>query len=367
MRRLVLVMLLLVAVAPAARGQTRVAALVRDARAQLEALNPDSAVVLLEQALAPGMNATPAEQLRAWYLYGIAQMGKDPPNLPSAQLAFRQALQRDPTLRIDSLDHLAVDVARQFNAERAAVAVTQAPGAPRVVERLTVAVQVPADTALSVADGRLPITPRPSRRARGVVTVSPADAPTAVVWSDTLPAGSTGALGWDLRTREGALATPGRYSMRVTAVDSAGEVSATIERVLEVSRVAADTQPLPPPLAPSAFAPETLRLRRGSPGAVLIGAGLGAAAALLPSALGRTELNQGLSGDGTAYVVAASVTVAGLAGFLGGRRVQPMPENALRNTELLRRDEASRAAIQAANALARENAPVRVRLEGAGP
>jgi hypothetical protein len=65
--------------------------------------------------------------------------------------------------------------------------------------------------------------------------------------------------------------------------------------------------------------------------------------------------------------VAASVTVAGLAGFLGGHRVRPMPENALLNAELRRRDEESRTAIQAANALARESAPVRVQLEGAGP
>ena len=65
--------------------------------------------------------------------------------------------------------------------------------------------------------------------------------------------------------------------------------------------------------------------------------------------------------------VAASVTMAGLAGFLGGHRVQPIPENALRNEELRQRDEANRAAIRAANARAQESAPVRVRLEGAGP
>jgi hypothetical protein len=360
-------MLLLVAAAPAARGQTRVAALVRDARAQLEALNPDSAVVLLEQVLAPGMNATPAEQLRAWYLYGIAQMGKEPPNLPSAQLAFRQALQRDATLRIDSLDHLAVDVARQFNAERTAMAATQAPAAPRAVERLTVAVEVPRDTTLAAEGNLLPITPRPSRLARGIVTVSPADAPTVIVWGDTLPAGATGALGWNLRGREGALVAPGRYALHVSAVDSGGEESVPIQRIVTVERMPADTQVLPPPLAAPAFRPDTLRTRGGSVTSVLVGAGFAAAAAVLPTALGRPELNGGRTGDGTAYVVAGTVVLAGIVGLLAGERVRYAPENVQYNAELRQRDEASRAAIRAANALARESAPVRVRVEGAGP
>jgi hypothetical protein len=367
-RRLLALVLLLTALgAGAASAQQTPEQIIAQARAKFDEFQPESAQALLERVLSPNSGATPAQQVRAWVLYGITQLWRD--NAAGAQQAFRQALLREPTLQVDSLEFLHENLLRTFNSER--VLVAPAPAAPApvapVVVRLTVAVEVPPDTQLRVTGEVLPLTVRPSRRARGIVTVSPADAPTVIVWGDTLPAGATGALGWNLRTREGVLATPGRYALRVTAVDSVGEVSGTIEHVLVVSRVEADTQPLPPPLAESDFAPETLLLRRGSPGAVLIGACLGAAAALLPSALGRTELNQGLSGDGTAYVVAASVTVAGLAGFLGGHRVRPMPENALQNAELRQRDEADRAAIQAANALVRENAPVRVQLEGAEP
>jgi hypothetical protein len=367
-RRLLALVLLLTALgAGAASAQQTPGQIIAQARAKFDEFQPESAQALLERVLSPNSGATPSEQVRAWVLYGITQLWRD--NAAGAQQAFRQALLREPLLRVDSLEFLHENLLRAFNAERILVApapVAPAPAAP-VVVRLTVTAEVPRDTTLAAEGDLLPIAPRPSRLARGVVTVSPADAPTVVVWGDTLPAGAAGALGWNLRTREGVLATPGRYALRVTAVDSVGEVSGTIEHVLVLSRVEVDTQPLPPPLAASDFAPETLLLRRGSPGAALIGAGLGAAAALLPAALGRSELNQGLSGDGTAYVVAASVTVAGLAGFLGGHRVRPMPENALQNADLRRRDEESRTAIQAANALARESAPVRVQLEGAGP
>jgi len=206
----------------------------------------------------------------------------------------------------------------------------------------------------------------PSRRALAVVTAGPAEAPAVVLWRDTLPAGRVGALSWNLRDAKGALVTPGRYTVRVRAVDSAGSVSPTAVRVLIVSRLSADTQPLPPPLASSAFAPERVQTGQRSVSSLLIGVGLGAAAALLPSVLGRTELNQGLAGDATAYVVAGSVTVAGLVGFLAGRRTVYVPENAQRNAQLRQSDAAARAAIVQANAAARQRALVRVRLEVGG-
>jgi hypothetical protein len=266
---------------------------------------------------------------------------------------------------VDSLEFLEPEsLLREFNAERGAVV---AATAPAVSERLVVQVALPVDTTLAIADGRLPISPVPSRKARAVVAVAPADAPAAVLWTDTLPAGATGSLGWNLRGRDGALVPPGRYAVLTTAMDSSGGISQTVERVVVLSRAAADTQVPSAPLEPSAFAPETLRITHGSPTAILFGVGLGAAAALLPSALGRPELNKSLAGDGTAYVVAGSVTLAGLVGFLAGHRVQPLPENARRNAQLRQQDAANREAIATANARARENAAVRVQLEGGGP
>lgn len=353
--------------AGAARAQSPAARL-DSARTLVRNGEYDSAAAMLNPVFR-NARTTPAQRSRA-FLYSAAALFMKENMVLSGQSRdmIQRSLRADSSVRVDDdLNTDAPGIRDQFETLRREMYPPEAaPRAPAVAPLLVQPAMLP-DAVLPVTGGRFPVAPHPSRRARAFVALTRSDAPGVVFWSDTLEADSAGPLAWDLRFRDGTLVQPGRYELRVWAVDTAGERSPTVERTLEISRIVADTQPLPPPLPLAAFAPETLRLRRGSPGAVLLGAGFGAAAALLPAVLGRTELNQGLSGDGTAYVVAASVTAAGLAGFLGGRRVQPMPENALRNAELRRRDEASRAAIRAANTLARESAPVRVQVEGAGP
>ncbi len=360
--------------APVAWAQGNVATLLAGARAHLEQFNPDSAAALLEKALAPASGATKAERVRAYVLYGIAQLTLK--NMTGARQAFRNALQANPNERVDSLEFLEPEnLLREFNSERLAVVpaareapVVVAPAPVAVVAALTVEVTLPADTTMPVATGRFPIRATPSRQAMTEVTIAPAATPLAVVWSDTLAAGATGVMHWNLRGNDGALVPPGRYAVTVTAMDSAGELSEAEGRVLVVSRAAPDTQALPPALAPSAFLPETAHVAHRSPAGLLVGAGLGVAVAVLPSALGRTELNQGQGTDGTAYVVAGSVSLAGLVGFLVGTRTHtPLPENARRNADLRQRDAESRAAIASANARAREAAPVRVQVEGGAP
>ena len=352
---------------PAAQAQAGVGALLAQARAQLEQFSPDSASALLERALAREAGASATQQVRANVLYGIAQLSRGNPT--AARRAFRVALQLNPTERVDSLEFLEPEnLLREFNAERQAVAPAAAPAAAApTVARFTVQVEVPVDTVLAARDDRLPIVPRPSRHATATVVVGPADAPAVVLWSDTLRAGASGALGWNLRDRTGDVVPAGRYALRVTAMDSAREVSPTIERVLVVTRAEPDTQPLPPALTQAAFEPETLRLKHAAPTVLLVGAGLGAAAALVPEALARGELNEGRQKDGTQLVIAGSVAVAGIVGFLAGHRVQPVPEATRRNAELRQRDAANRQTIVRANAEARANAPLRVRLEGSAP
>jgi len=364
-RRLLTLVLLLAALGAGTALAQNPAELIAQARAKFDEFQPESAQVLLERVLSPNSGATSTQMVRAWVLYGIAQLWRD--NAAGARQAFRQALQRNPTLRVDSLDFLHENLLREFNAERVVVA-APAPAAPAapVVARLTVAVDVPLDTTLAVEGNLLPVTPRPSRRARGVVTVSPADAPTVILWGDTLPAGATGALGWNLRGRDGALVAPGRYALHVSAVDSSGEESAPVQRIVAVERLPADTTPIPPPLTGADFRPETLRTRGGSIGSVMVGGVLAAAAAALPTALGRTELNRGLSGDGTAYVAAGALAVAGVVGLLTGQQARYSPENTQYNEELLVAHGQERQRIVAANAAALARAPVRVRLE-AGP
>jgi hypothetical protein len=359
-----------VATPRAARAQDGVGALLAEARAQLERFQTDSASALLERALAREAGATPAQQVRANVLYGIAQLSRGNPT--TARRAFRLALQLSPTERVDSLEFLEPDnLLREFNAERQAVGPITAlaePVAPAVLlPPLTVQVDVPADTELAPRVHRLPVLPRPSRPATVTATIGPSNAPTVVLWGDTLRVGASAALGWDLHDRQGNVVPSGRYALRVTAMDSVGEVSPTIERVLVVSRNEADTQPQPPPLAPSTFEPETRLLKRASPAVLLVGAGLAAAAALLPEVLARTELTEGRDRDGTQLVIAGSVTLAGIVGFLAGHHEQLIPEAARRNADLRQRDAASRQAITNTNAETRANAPVRVRLEAGGP
>ncbi|MGA2382548.1 MAG: hypothetical protein ABSG61_03855 [Gemmatimonadales bacterium] len=363
-------LLLVVVQAHTLRAQVDVAASIAGARAQLDQFNPDSASALLERALTPNSGASKEQRVRAYVLYGIAQLSSK--NVSAARLAFRQALQLNPSERVDSLEFLQPEnLLTEFNSERLALApAPEAPAAPAVAAPvpLTVQLALPADTTLPVADARLPIFLAPSRAARAAVAIASAAAPAAPLWADTLPLGATGAVGWDLRGRDGALVAPGRYRVTATAVDSAGSAAPAVTRVVVISRAPADTQALPPPLPRSAFLPEFTSVSHRSASGLLVGVGLGAAVALLPSALGRPELNKGLGSDGTAYLVAGSVAIAGVIAFVaGGQERHPLPENVQKNAALRQQDAASRAAIVEANARARQNAPVRVQPEGGKP
>lgn len=361
MRAIVMLLALVVLAAPASRAQTDAGKLVGAARAQLDNANPDSAAKLLERALEPGRSATVAEQTRAWLLYGIAQLMLE--RAPSARQAFRRALERDASLRVDSLDYLNENLLREFNAERAALA----PAPVAATAPLAVVPDLPADTQVSAQDGRYRITTQPTHRSRVVATISPADAPGQLVWGDTAVVSGVRTATWNLRARDGSVVAPNRYVLFVRATDSLGRASQIVERILVVSRVPVDTQPYPRALEPGDFRAETLHIRRGSPAGLAAGLALGAAAAVLPSALGATELNGGQGGDGTAYAVAGAVSLAGIVGFLAGRRTRVMADNIRFNLELRQRDVLSRQAIAQQNRRLHEGAAIRVLLEGAGP
>jgi hypothetical protein len=340
----------------AARAQTEAGRLIVLARQQIEDLEADSAYRLLLRALDPGTQATESDRVRSQLLLGITHLLRDSNNRLAARQSFEAALRLDPSQRMDSLAYLQSDALAVFNEALSAVA----PAPARRLLEVTVAVA--ADTTVPVENGRLRIASQPSYRARVITSVAPADAPAQVFWADTGGAGSVRTVGWNLRLPGGSLVSPGRYALSVRAVDSLGQVSPTIERVLVVSRAPPDTQPLPGPLDPAALEPETLRTRR-SPAALGVGLALGAAAVLLPGALGNGALNAGQGGDGTAYAVGAVAWFAGVIGFLKGERVRVFRESVLRNQEV-REEHARRSrAVAESNARAIEAAPVRVRLE----
>lgn len=360
---------LAVAATPAA-AQVPVRQLLEAAKQYLLDLQPDSAGLVLQTALEAGSGASAAE--RAWAYSLMALVRLEAADRSGAQTMFRQALRADARLPVDS-----VGVLRELQSEAEGVLQearrlfqpVEAPAAQPQVTRVPLAVrfEVSAETALAVGDGRLPIVPVPNRRARSVVTMALADAPGAILWrSDTLAAGTAAPVLWPVRAADGRLVAPGRYLFAVTATDSAGE-QARAEWTMVVERVVADTQPVPRRVQAEELRPETLQVRRRAPAGLLLGVGIGATALALPQVLGRPELKTGTSRDATAFVVAGSAAVAGFVGFLGGRRAVYVPENARYNADLRQQRVGQIAEIVAANARARELAPVRVRLERSGP
>jgi hypothetical protein len=224
-------------------------------------------------------------------------------------------------------------------------------------------VTLPADTILFSTGERLPIVVRPGRPMAIVASVASVTRPAIVLWrSDTVPAGATVALAWDVGASGTGGLDSGRYLLAVAATDSTG-VELRAQRTLVVTRLAADTLPLPQALAPRELEPESVEVRQVAPWAIFIGAGAG----LLPSLFGRHELNDGRRGDAKAWLVVGTVTVAGFVAFFAGHRQEFAPENAARNAQRRREREARLTSVREANARARAAAPYRIQVEGGGP
>jgi hypothetical protein len=223
-------------------------------------------------------------------------------------------------------------------------------------------VAVAADTVLFPSDERLPIAVRSARPMTLLATVTAERQPSVVVWhSDTVPPGTAAALAWDLRTPNGERLPSGRYLLEVTGLDAAG-ATVRARQALVLTQLAADTQPLPRPLAARELEPETVLVRQTAPWAIFIGAGAG----LLPGMIGRRELNDGRRGDPNAWIVVSTVTVAGFVALFAGRHQEFAPENAAHNVQVRQEDAERRAAIREANAQARAVAPYRIQADG-GP
>jgi len=362
MKRTLVILLLALAAASRLQAQDSAATLISSARALLDQFSPDSATDVLVRVLAPSSGATTAERVRAYVLFGIAQLTAK--NVTAARQAFRQALQLNPAERVDSLEFLEPeDLLREFNAERAAMAPVAAPSA------LAVDVDVPSDTTVSPPDRRFRITTKTSYRARVVATVAPADAQSAPVWSDTAVVENTRAAAWNLHDRGGLVVPSGRYVLHVSASDSLGHVATPIERVLVVATLTADTTPTPPPIPASAFAPETVGVHPGSPLWLAGGVALSAVYIASTRAGAFAYGSQPLFGQqGTAnLLVALAFPVAGLVVFLAGHHPGVSPENIQHNRDLREKYAQRRAYVAQANARARENAPVRVRVERTFP
>lgn len=352
-----------------AAAQVPAGRLIDQARVQIvDELAADSAFVLLQLALDRNSGATINERRDALMLLGVVVLLRsNGENRVEAKQAFVQALRLDSAYQVtQAIRDMAagVGVNAVWNEARSEVPLPAAPAPVAVVAPLSVAVDLPLDITLPVdTSGRYRIETTPNRDARVVVQLSPADVPANIVWADTQVARGAVARTWNLRTSQGTLVPDGRYALRVRAIDAQNQVSGTSERILVVSRVAVDTTDHPAAPTPSAFQPETLRLRRASPAVLLVGLGIGAAAYVMPTALGNTQLNSGRAGDGTAVAVAGAASLAGIYGFLSGSRARYSPANARANQELRQRHATQTADVIRRNRAARDAAPVRVRVE----
>jgi hypothetical protein len=336
------------------------------AKQQIIDLNADSAAVLLRVVLGGGSGATTAQRSWAYSLMALTRLAAG--DQAAAQQMFRSALNQDSRLPQDSIQAL-MDLDSQADVvyQQALAWYQGRTGVPAVAaaprDTLRVAFSVAPDALLTGAEAQLAIAPRPTRRARTVVTVAAVDAPAGSVLaaSDTLRLGSSDSLRIGFRRADGAaLVQSGqRYRFTLTAVDSLG-FQAQTQWVMRAEIQRPVVRPLPGDVPDAELRPETLQVKQRSMPALLGGAGLGVAAALLPTALGQSTLNSGLSGDGTAYLVAGSLTVAGIVGFLNGRRAVFSAENARVNANRLRIHEDSVQAIRRANELAQQRPPIRL-------
>lgn len=364
-RRFCVLALLLVAASPAL-GQSRARRTIDQAREQIDNLGGDSAAVLLAAALR--QNPTDAERLRAFTLLGIARLMQG--DQTAAKQSFQQALRIDPTTRIDSLGDLQSDAVTIFSQLRAALDPERL--AVRQAATMGVPPQMPvfhaADTTLALDDPAFVLTVQPNVTLRVVTTVTTDDITAQVQWADTqMVAPGRKDVVWSLRRPVGGYIAEGRYRVRMQAHDSSGQGAPAFERILVVARARVDTQPLPPPLPASSFAPETLKAGHGKVRVLLSGAALAALATATPLMFGNPTLNTGLSGDPTSYAVGGGVAIASVVAFVKGRQPARPDLDAISRNQKLRDDlKRRRDLIAASNQAARQRAPLQVKVEKAG-
>ena len=269
-----------------------------------------------------------------------------------------------------------LDSARQYFAAAYRFAPTYEPGPAQMgpgmraameaarAQVLLLAVEMPTDTQVAPRGGVFVIAASPSHRAEIRLRIEQLSQPRSPVEADSQLAVTTAAFHWDLRLHDGSLLPPGRYALAVTARDSAGHTAPAIERTLEVERVAVDTLAHPAPPPASAFAPESRRLKHASGLVVVAGLALAAGAISLDDALGNSAMRTGLPRATGSYVVAGSLSLAGLVGFLAGHRTQLLPQNVIRNQELREQYARNLQAVITENTRRRSEAPVRIRVIG---
>lgn len=311
MRRILACLAIAVAIALtpflAARAQTA-SELVAQGIEAYGALEYDAAAALLQRGLSvQGPDALPRSALPNAYVYlGATEVFRR--RRGAAEDAFRDALRADPRHRPDPLVFPPA-VTNAFDAVRrttAYVAIEVAPDTAIILGREFYVVRLYASALHNITVEML----RHDERALRSLYSGPI--------ADSL------VVRWEGLDDQGRPPAEGRLLIQVTSQRPSGR-HRLLHLPLRTSTSARDTLPHPPPPADSLFLPE--REPKG-PGMRALGAGLGGA--VLSLAIPALVATDGASAP-SRYLVAASLTVAGVLGYIAERPGRPIPDNVVTN------------------------------------
>ncbi len=282
--------------------------LVAQGIAAYNGLEYDAAGALLRRGLAVvGPDALPPGARPVTFVYlGATEIFRG--RRDSAEVAFRQALRADPRHRPDPLVFPPV-VANTFDAVRrttAYVRVEVAPDTGIILGKEFYVARLDASALHNITVDVLREDGRPVRQLYGG------------------PIADSLVVRWEGLDEDGAAAIEGRLILQIASRASGG-VQRLLQLPLSTSGGARDTLPHPPPLADSLLLPE--REPRG-PALRALGTGLGGAlgALILPSLITK----DGASAS-SRYLVAVSLTTAGILGFVAQRPGRVVEDNIVAN------------------------------------
>jgi hypothetical protein len=273
----------------------------------------EAAVGFLHRWLASDAAHASLQQRRRAYTYlGAAETLRGNPD--GATLAFERLLESDPTARLDQLV-FPPEVTAPFEAVRARTKVVSVTAAALTDLRPDGEPFRAWLFASSPHQVRVTL-----RRAEGNLV--------RLIYQGLI--GDSLNLGWDGRDSAGAWVPSGAYLLEAFSTAPGGGPQRVLQLPLEITQRAPDTIPLPAPPPDSLLLPER---RVAGPGveAVVGGLLLGAGVAVLPP-----QFAQGANIKPWRFVVAGSIGLAGLAGFLRDRPGGVIAANRRANEELRR-------------------------------
>lgn len=230
---------------------------------------------------------------------------------------------------------------------------------------LALSMTIPDSTAVAAGDPWLNVALQTSRHADvSIMLTAPGG---AVLQSGSVVIDGRGTARLSLRNPDGGLLRDGAYRIEARAVDTWGVSSIPVKSGIALSRARVDTEPAPAAPAPTSFLPETLLATPGPAAPAIASVVLGALTMATPSLLANSALGSSGTRTAIAYGVGGSITIAGIAGFLSGKKVRPSAVNIRLNAQ--RRAEYARAVQETAarNGRLREDAPVIVRPQPSAP